>query len=521
VAVAGAARALTSGVDHVPETGDGSSTTTSASELPRGTRVGRYVVDALIGRGAMGVVYRARDPDLDRIVAVKLLTAAGSSEEARERLRRRLLREAQAMARLSHPEVMPVHDVGAFGERLFVAMEYVDGGTLRQWRAARHRRFGEILAVYERAGSGLAAAHDAGLVHRDFKPDNVLVGTDGRVRVTDFGLVRTVLQSVPQSLAPSATGAEPGGFGVALTHTGMLLGTPAYMAPEQLRGGVADARSDVFGFSVALYEALYGERPFAGATVAELQASTEAGAVRDVPLTTRVPRWVRAVLLRGLRAAPEQRLASMRALLDALRAGRARARRRAARAGAATALAVVASGLIALEAGRANTGVRRDVPLATGADSPETAPLPRRLETRSALDPIVLPAASPSPRLLDESLAPPRQLPLQSPPESAPLSPPLVPAALVALRKPLAVAPEDAHRASPQGAASLPSRAAAQLPNLTTSSVAPVASAAPPSAAADDMAPSVAPVASAPAPSAAVDDTTEGRLGKNASPILR
>jgi eukaryotic-like serine/threonine-protein kinase len=302
-----------------------------AKELPSGTRVGRYVTNELIGRGAMGTVYAAKDPHLARKVAVKLLRAEALSEAARQKMRARLLREAQAMARLSHPEVIAVYDVGAFGEQLFVAMEYVEGETLRQWRAAQHRGYREILAVYERAGSGLAAAHEAGLVHRDFKPDNVLVARDGRVRVTDFGLARrnatqadTAAERSPEDIGSS----EDPQFALTLTRTGSLLGTPAYMAPEQLRGGVADARSDVFSFCVALYEALYGERPFGGSTILALQSAIEQGAVRPAPMMTRVPTWVRAVLLRGLRASPNERFPSMRALLDALRTVHATARRR-------------------------------------------------------------------------------------------------------------------------------------------------------------------------------------------------
>jgi hypothetical protein len=322
------------------------------SELAAGSRVGRYLVDRPIGRGGMGIVYRARDPALNRAVAVKLLMARGISPAERERLRARLLQEAQAMARLSHPEVMPVYDVGAFGEQLFVAMECVDGETLRQWRAAAHRSLAEVLGVYERAGSGLAAAHEAGLVHRDFKPDNVLVGRDGRVRVTDFGLAR-VPHAAPAVVQPGADGADTAQL--ALTRTGTLLGTPAYMAPEQLRGGVADARSDVFSFCVALYEALYGERPFEGNNLAALRTAIEGGAVRSPPIITPVPRWLRTVLLRGLKATPDERFPSMRALLNALRNARASARHRLARAASAGAIAIAALGGFAIlhGAGRA------------------------------------------------------------------------------------------------------------------------------------------------------------------------
>jgi hypothetical protein len=288
--------------------------------LVPGTLVGRYVIQGLIGRGAMGTVYAANDPDLDRPVAVKLLRAGALSDTARHRTRARLLREAQAMARLSHPEVITVYDVGAFGNELFVAMEYVEGETLRRWCVGQPRSCAEILAVYERAGRGLAAAHEAGLVHRDFKPDNVLVGRDGRVRVTDFGLARSVERHEVSSVPPPGELAASQAIALTttLTRAGTLVGTPAYMAPEQLRGGAADARSDVFSFCVALYEALYKERPFAGSTVLVLQAAIEQGRVRAPPFLTRVPTRIRTVLLRGLRAAPDERWGSVRALLEAL-----------------------------------------------------------------------------------------------------------------------------------------------------------------------------------------------------------
>jgi tRNA A-37 threonylcarbamoyl transferase component Bud32 len=337
-------------------------------ELAPGTRVGRYEIETAIGRGAMGAVYAAQDPDLARRVAVKLLRADALSEDARQKMRVRLLREAQAMARLSHPEVITVYDVGAFGDQLFVAMEYVEGDTLRRWRAARHRRYEEILAVYERAGSGLAAAHEAGLVHRDFKPDNVLVGHDGRVRVTDFGLARSAAQP-PSGNRPVSDHAERSNerpLALTLTRTGSLLGTPAYMAPEQLRGDVADARSDVFSFCVALYEALYGERPFEGSTMQQLRRAIDEGAVRPSPVITRVPAWVRGVLLRGLRSAPEERYASMRALLTALREANARSRRRAWRASLVT-TALLGAGAAA---GYARGGSRSVHPGAPAAIAP-------------------------------------------------------------------------------------------------------------------------------------------------------
>jgi hypothetical protein len=359
-----------------------SRTETDAGDLVAGTCVGRYVVRALVGRGAMGTVYAADDPDLDRTVAVKLLHAGALSDSARSRLRTALLREAQAMARLSHPEVITVYDVAALGDQLFIAMEFVDGETLRRWRAERHRSCPEILAVYERAGSGLAAAHEAGLVHRDFKPDNVLVGRDGRVRVTDFGLARSTdgMQVTATLAAPDRDG-EPRKLTTTLTRSGALLGTPAYMAPEQLRGEPADARSDVFSFCVALYEALYGERPFAGKTVPELRDTLARGEVRAAPVMTGVPSWVRSVLLRGLRTSPAERFSSMRELLDALRAAHATARRRKALiAATAGALGLFATAVIV---GRGSPGFARNQvqparPLVTADGQGSSISLPLR-----------------------------------------------------------------------------------------------------------------------------------------------
>jgi serine/threonine protein kinase len=283
-----------------------------ASRLPRGTRVGRYVVQELVGTGAMSTVYAAHDPDLDRLIALKLLRSHDGGDE----LRARLFREAKAMARLSHPDVITVHDVGAYGALLFVAMELVVGGTLRDWLAREARDWRQVLAVFLRAGRGLACAHAAGLVHRDFKPDNVLVGDDGRVRVTDFGLARGVREVAGPG---EDLGSFPGdALDATITRTGALVGTPAYMAPEQLLGASADARSDMFGFSVALYEALYGERPFAGTNIAALRTSTASGVLRAAPLTSPVPEAVREVLVRGLRPRPDDRFPSMDALLCAL-----------------------------------------------------------------------------------------------------------------------------------------------------------------------------------------------------------
>ncbi len=264
----------------------------AASFLPRGTRVGRFVVDTFLGTGGMGVVYRAVDPKLDRAVALKLLRTELSGEEARARL----LREAQAMARLSHPNVMVVYEVGTFRGQTFVAMELVDGMTLRDWLRAEKRPWRAVLDMFVQAGRGLAAAHAAGIVHRDFKPANVLLARNGRVRVMDFGLARAGSEPVAvaaPSLSPSSLVGE-------ITQSGALVGTPAYMAPEQRGGRRADERSDQYSFCVSLHEGLHGHRP------------------GEVASGGDVPAWLRRVLDRGLAREPSARYASMEQLLAAL-----------------------------------------------------------------------------------------------------------------------------------------------------------------------------------------------------------
>jgi serine/threonine protein kinase len=274
--------------------------------LPRGLSVGRYVVLERIGEGGMGVVYAAHDPELDRKVALKVLRVDPSRDVAA--VGARMQREAQALARLSHPNVISVHDVGTSPHGVFLAMELVDGETLGQWLRQK-RDWRAQLDVFLRAGQGLAAAHHAGLVHRDFKPDNVLVGKDGRVHVTDFGLARMAGSAVlPDDRAADSP------LRLSLTHTGVLLGTPAYMAPEQMSGDPIDARADVFSFCVALYEALYQQRPFAGSTLDELRRSIALNHVRE-PAPGAVPEGVRRALLRGLRAAPSERYAAIDELL--------------------------------------------------------------------------------------------------------------------------------------------------------------------------------------------------------------
>ncbi|MBX3162277.1 MAG: serine/threonine protein kinase, partial [Deltaproteobacteria bacterium] len=219
--------------------------------LAPGERVGRYVVERAIGAGGMGVVGLARDPELRRAVVIKLvrpdLLGEGAGHEAR------LLREAQAMARVSHPNVVQIFDLGRHRDRVFLAMEFIPGQTLDAWLIERPRTRDEILAMFRAAGAGLAAAHRAGLVHRDFKPTNVLVGGDGVAKVTDFGLAR----------APGVAEAAPRMSGVhaVLTRADAVIGTPAYMSPEQQRGGDVDARTDQYAFALALLDALVDQRP--------------------------------------------------------------------------------------------------------------------------------------------------------------------------------------------------------------------------------------------------------------------
>jgi tetratricopeptide (TPR) repeat protein len=324
--------------------------TDDPAPIARGASVGRYVVLDRVGVGSVGVVYSAYDPELDRKVALKLLrTDAFASAHAPTELRARLLREAQALARLSHPNVITVYDVGTHQGEVFIAMEFAKGGSLADWLHREARTQGAILRIFREVGEGLAAAHAAGIVHRDFKPDNVVLGEDERPRVSDFGLAA-------YGPAPPSEVGSPSPTSVTKTRTGALLGTPAYMAPEQWEGRAIDARTDVFAFSVALYEALQERRPFDGETLAELRAAVGRGDVR--PMSRNVPARVRRALLRGLRARPEERFANMREFLDAL------ASRRASSTRAVVALAAIVP--IALLVGWS----RRPAPaLCTGAET--------------------------------------------------------------------------------------------------------------------------------------------------------
>jgi serine/threonine protein kinase len=311
----------------------------SSGDLPRplptcGDRVGRYIVLSTLGVGGMGVVFTAHDPQLGRKVALKLLRSAlaVSSQDARTRLRR----EAQAIAQLSHPNVVSIYDVGTTEDgALYIAMEFVEGDTLTAWLRKYPRDWREILDLFRQAARGLLAAHGVGLLHRDFKPDNVLVGGDGRVRVTDFGLARSVLAPDEISQAkPVVTALD-----VALTATGTVLGTPRYMPPEQLTGPELDARSDQFSFCVALYEALYGRHPLRDGTSVSMLDHGDRATVP--PEGTRVPASIGRAVLRGLERDRSRRFPSMGALIDALEV---RPRRSPLRYAALASIAIVLVG---------------------------------------------------------------------------------------------------------------------------------------------------------------------------------
>jgi eukaryotic-like serine/threonine-protein kinase len=251
----------------------------TASTLDPGVRVGRYVVERAIGAGGMGVVTLARDPELKRPVVIKLVKpdAFGDGDESRDELEARLRREAQAMAQLSHPNVVQIFDIGHHGERVFLAMEYVAGETLDGWLGARRRTAAEILAMFCQAAAGLAAAHRAGLVHRDFKPTNVLVDPDGVAKVTDFGLARAFSAGRARETRQRLPDPRVTGVHAVLTHADHVVGTPAYMPPEQAAGGEVSARGDQYTFALVLVDSLVGQSPTARSVTPVAPDSIEDG----------------------------------------------------------------------------------------------------------------------------------------------------------------------------------------------------------------------------------------------------
>lgn len=359
------------------------------------TRIGRYHVEGKLGAGGVGVVYAAHDPELSRRVAVKLLRPdrlGADPAAAGERLRE----EAQSMARLAHPNVATVFDVGEHEGGMYIAMELIDGSSLRDWLTDTARPWQEVLSMYFQAGRGLAAAHDVGMIHRDFKPANVLVGRDGRARVVDFGLASSGVVAFPamdggstdvegtpavgqyhrptylgdadetidelgrpprstpitegldttgglrtqdgrpirsrsdmlstmtgvdmtmdglQTMGPDPGATIPAGL---TTQAGVIVGTPAYMAPELFLGHGADVRTDVFAFCVSLYEGLYGYRPYAGTTTSAIAEEVIAGRIVAPPGGTRVPRWIHASIVQGLAVRRHDRHPTVRSMLASI-----------------------------------------------------------------------------------------------------------------------------------------------------------------------------------------------------------
>jgi serine/threonine protein kinase len=343
------------------------------AQVARGTVIDRYTILDHLGSGGMASVYSAYDTQLERIVALKMLRAELTVEEVRARM----LREAQAMARLKHPHVVTVYEVGTFDNRIYIAMEYVDGTTLSKWSKDR-RPWRELLRVLKAAGRGLAAAHEVGLVHRDFKPDNVLVGKDGRVLVSDFGIALSQQAAEDAAQRPESegdvreTGPRPRTrLGIALspdaasmhddsessqpsyassrsatdrlTEEGAVLGTPGFIAPEHLLQGIDDARSDQFSFCVSMYRVLYGTRPYEFRDLPTYCTAVQKPP-NPPPADTPVPRWVHAIILRGLQQDPARRFASMTELLDALERDPWQRRSRWALGACVAALAVGATG---------------------------------------------------------------------------------------------------------------------------------------------------------------------------------
>jgi tetratricopeptide (TPR) repeat protein/predicted Ser/Thr protein kinase len=310
------------GAETIDEFGPVTRPTRLQASVGAGEVIGRYVVLAKLGAGGMGVVYAAYDPELDRKVALKLLRRDGDGSAMHGAARARLLREAQALAKFSHPEIVAVHDVGEHEAGVWVAMEFVDGQTLGAWAKQAPRSWQAVLSVMRATGRGVAAAHAAGLVHRDLKPDNIMMSKDGRVRVMDFGLTRALDEADADG---ASAGLEPGRD---LGGTQGMLGTPAYMAPEQFSGGEVTAASDQFAYCVTMWELLYGERPFRGETIAEILAAVLDGRLRSPPKQRDVPIWLRKICERGLAREPSRRWPSMQALLDAFERGEARVRTR-------------------------------------------------------------------------------------------------------------------------------------------------------------------------------------------------
>ncbi len=301
--------------------------------LPPGSQAGRYLILDRLGHGGMGVVYQAYDPELDRRVALKLLSVRKGSQSQADQARDRLLREAKALAQLSHPNVVSAFDVGTIGSDVFVAMELVEGKTLNEWIRQDQPTIWQRVEVMVAAGRGIAAAHQAGLIHRDVKPDNIIVGNDGRVRVIDFGLARAAMTEKPSvPLASAQSDGSGSGCSVLsgelnsggsflsspMTLAGAIVGTPGYMAPEQYLGGAVDEQSDQYSYSVTLFEVLFGQRPFVARRYGQLKQKVLTGRMDPPPVEAKVPSCFRRIALRGISVAREDRFPSLADLLHEL-----------------------------------------------------------------------------------------------------------------------------------------------------------------------------------------------------------
>lgn len=355
---------------------------------PSPDTIGRYEIVGVLGAGGMGVVYEARDPNLKRRVAIKLLRADVFDRQMREACAERLEREAQLLASVSHPNVLTVFDVGSWSEQVFMAMEFIEGAPIDDWCEQHELTWSERVDLFARAGEGLAAAHSAGLIHRDVKPDNIMVGADGRPRVMDFGLARAVGAHVAVvdeggQVSASDDRSQPASDleMSSLTKTGAIMGTPAFMSPEQHLGADIDANTDQFSLCVALYICLYGQRPFAGTNRQQLALEVCSGQICDPDDPGEVPAWILDVLKRGMSPRARDRFDSMSHLVAALRAPPRRARWPiAAAAGAFAALAAI--GALAASSGQRDPVDPPDDPPAvvasrTGDHAPDMRAAPR------------------------------------------------------------------------------------------------------------------------------------------------
>jgi len=343
---------------------------TARPDTVQAARLGHFQLLDVLGTGGMGTVYAAYDLNLDRKVAIKVLQDDGDEPETPEQQQQRnqrFLREAQAMAKLSHPNVVPIYEVGADGGTVFLAMEYVAGEPLDVW-LRKKPSWRTIVDVFVQAGRGLAAAHAAGIVHRDFKPANVLIDERASARVTDFGIALIQVQGDQPTTGPvekvrlSESDLTPPTTDTPLTRHGALVGTPAYMSPEQFEGNVVDARSDQFSFCIALFEALFGKRPFAGSRL-DLKENVLAGNIEKPDARTQVPGWVTSVIHRGLSTDPAQRFASMTDLVEVLARDPGRRRRRIALGTLGGATIAAAAALVAWQ-----LSSRNDAAACTGSE---------------------------------------------------------------------------------------------------------------------------------------------------------